>query len=160
MLFRSAAQQVQATALADLATQKTALAQDRNLIDLLVGARPGTVFVSGSVLGAIRALAGMKARVNVIGLVPACENMPGGKAIKPGDVVTSMSGQTVEILNTDAEGRLTLPRAAGEQLVVSAFLPGCARLASATAGARAVLTLTSPSPSAKPACAAAAAAAF
>ena len=63
---------------------------------------------AGSVLGAIRALAGMKAPVNVVGVVPTCENMPGGHAIKPGDVVTTLSGQTVEILNTDAEGRLIL----------------------------------------------------
>ena len=63
---------------------------------------------AGSVLGALRALAGMKAPVNVIGLVPACENMPGGAATRPGDVVTTLSGQTVEILNTDAEGRLIL----------------------------------------------------
>jgi leucyl aminopeptidase len=46
--------------------------------------------------------------LNVVGLIPACENMPDGRAIKPGDVVTSMSGQTIEILNTDAEGRLVL----------------------------------------------------
>ena len=63
---------------------------------------------AGSVLGALRALAGMKAPVNVVGLIPACENMPGGAATKPGDVVTTLSGQTVEILNTDAEGRLIL----------------------------------------------------
>jgi len=63
---------------------------------------------AGSVLGTLRALAGMKAPVNVIGVVPACENMPGGEAARPGDVVTTMSGQTVEILNTDAEGRLIL----------------------------------------------------
>ncbi len=63
---------------------------------------------AGSVLGTIRALAGMRAPVNVIGVVPACENMPGGAATRPGDVVTTMSGQTVEILNTDAEGRLIL----------------------------------------------------
>src|SRR5256886_17124580 len=63
---------------------------------------------AGSVLGAIRALAGMKAPVNVVGIIPACENLPGGHAIKPGDVVTTLSGQTVEILNTDAEGRLIL----------------------------------------------------
>ena len=50
----------------------------------------------------------MKAPVNVIGVVPAVENMPGGGASKPGDVVTTLSGQTVEILNTDAEGRLIL----------------------------------------------------
>jgi leucyl aminopeptidase len=63
---------------------------------------------AGSVLGAMRALAGMRAPVNVIGVVPACENMPGGAATRPGDVVTTLSGQTVEILNTDAEGRLIL----------------------------------------------------
>src|SRR3989441_5892164 len=63
---------------------------------------------AGSVLGAIRALAGMKAPVNVVRIIPSCENMPGGHAIKPGDVVTTLSGQTVEILNTDAEGRLIL----------------------------------------------------
>ena len=63
---------------------------------------------AASVLGAVRALAAMEAPVNVVGLIPACENMPGGAATKPGDVVTTMSGQTVEILNTDAEGRLIL----------------------------------------------------
>src|SRR5438270_4687643 len=63
---------------------------------------------AGSVLGTIRALAGMKAPVNVVGVIPTCENMPGGRAVKPGDVVTTLSGQTVEILNTDAEGRLIL----------------------------------------------------
>ena len=63
---------------------------------------------AGSVLGAIRALAGMKARVNVVGVIPTCENMPGGQATRPGDIVTTLSGQTVEILNTDAEGRLIL----------------------------------------------------
>ena len=63
---------------------------------------------AGSVLGTIRALAGMKAPVNVVGVIPTCENMPGGHAVKPGDVVTTLSGQTVEILNTDAEGRLIL----------------------------------------------------
>ena len=63
---------------------------------------------AGSVLGALRALAGMRAPVNVIGVVPTCENMPDGAATRPGDIVTTMSGQTVEILNTDAEGRLIL----------------------------------------------------
>src|SRR5690606_17935337 len=55
-----------------------------------------------------RALAELKPALNVVGLIPACENMPDGRAVKPGDVVTSMSGQTIEILNTDAEGRLVL----------------------------------------------------
>ncbi len=63
---------------------------------------------AGSVLGAIRALAGMRAPVNVIGVIPTCENMPDGAATRPGDVITTLSGQTVEILNTDAEGRLIL----------------------------------------------------
>ena len=63
---------------------------------------------AASVLGAIRALAAMRAPVNVVGVIPACENMPGGHATRPGDVVTTLSGQTVEILNTDAEGRLIL----------------------------------------------------
>jgi leucyl aminopeptidase len=60
------------------------------------------------VLGVFRALGELQPALNVIGLIPACENMPDGRAIKPGDVVTSMSGQTIEILNTDAEGRLVL----------------------------------------------------
>lgn len=63
---------------------------------------------AASVLGTFRALAELQPVLNVVGLIPACENMPGGRAIKPGDVVTSMSGQTIEILNTDAEGRLVL----------------------------------------------------
>lgn len=63
---------------------------------------------AASVLGVFNALAHLKPAVNVVGLIPACENMPDGKAIKPGDVVTSMNGQTIEILNTDAEGRLVL----------------------------------------------------
>jgi leucyl aminopeptidase len=63
---------------------------------------------AASVLGTFRALAQLQPAINVIGLIPTCENMPSGNAIKPGDVVTSMSGQTIEILNTDAEGRLIL----------------------------------------------------
>ncbi len=63
---------------------------------------------AASVLGTFRALADLQPPINVIGLIPACENMPDGLAIKPGDVVTSMNGQTIEILNTDAEGRLVL----------------------------------------------------
>ena len=63
---------------------------------------------AGSVLGTMRAIAAIAPKVNVIGVIPACENMPSGTATRPGDVVTSMSGQTIEILNTDAEGRLIL----------------------------------------------------
>ncbi len=63
---------------------------------------------AASVLGTLKAVALMKLPLNVIGIVPATENMPGGNAVKPGDIVTTMSGKTVEILNTDAEGRLLL----------------------------------------------------
>jgi leucyl aminopeptidase len=63
---------------------------------------------AASVLGTMKAIAMMKLPLNVVGVVPTTENMPGGNAIKPGDIVTTMSGQTVEILNTDAEGRLIL----------------------------------------------------
>ena len=63
---------------------------------------------AGSVLGTMQAVGEMKLPLNVVGLVPTTENMPGGQATKPGDIVKSMSGQTVEILNTDAEGRLIL----------------------------------------------------
>jgi leucyl aminopeptidase len=63
---------------------------------------------AASVLGTLRAVAELGAKVNVVGIIPACENMPGSRAVKPGDVVSSMSGQTIEILNTDAEGRLIL----------------------------------------------------
>lgn len=63
---------------------------------------------AASVLGTLRAVAELKPKLNLVVIVPSCENMPDGRAIKPGDVVTSMSGQTIEILNTDAEGRLLL----------------------------------------------------
>jgi leucyl aminopeptidase len=61
-----------------------------------------------AVLGALRTVALLKLPINVVVIVAACENMPGGSAVKPADIVTTMSGQTVEILNTDAEGRLVL----------------------------------------------------
>ena len=63
---------------------------------------------AASVLGTLRAVAELKPKLNLVCIVPACENLPGGRAVKPGDVVTSLSGQTIEILNTDAEGRLIL----------------------------------------------------
>jgi leucyl aminopeptidase len=63
---------------------------------------------AASVLGTLHAVAELGAKLNLVCIVPACENMPGGSAVKPGDVVTSLSGQTIEILNTDAEGRLVL----------------------------------------------------
>ncbi|WP_338758480.1 leucyl aminopeptidase [Massilia sp. METH4] len=63
---------------------------------------------AASVLGTFRAIGEMGLKLNVIGIVPACENMPSGRATKPGDIVTSMNGLTIEVLNTDAEGRLIL----------------------------------------------------
>ncbi|HEX3097324.1 MAG TPA: leucyl aminopeptidase [Usitatibacter sp.] len=63
---------------------------------------------AASVLGTMKAAALIELPMNVVGVIPTTENMPGGNAIKPGDIVTTMSGQTVEILNTDAEGRLIL----------------------------------------------------
>ncbi len=63
---------------------------------------------AASVLGTFKAIAEMGLALNVVGIIPTCENMPDGDAIRPGDILTSMSGQTIEVLNTDAEGRLIL----------------------------------------------------
>src|SRR3546814_8626539 len=63
---------------------------------------------AGAVVGTMKALALRKAKANVIGVCGLVENMPDGNAQRPGDVVTSMSGQTIEVINTDAEGRLVL----------------------------------------------------
>ena len=63
---------------------------------------------AASVLGTFKAIAEMNLALNVVGIIPTCENMPDGNAIRPGDVLTSMSGLTIEVLNTDAEGRLIL----------------------------------------------------
>ena len=63
---------------------------------------------AASVLGAFKAIAKMDLKINAVAIIPSVENMPSGSAARPGDVVTSMSGQTIEILNTDAEGRLIL----------------------------------------------------
>jgi len=63
---------------------------------------------AASVLGTLKAAAEMKLPLNIVGIIPATENMPSGSATKPGDIVKSMSGQTIEVLNTDAEGRLIL----------------------------------------------------
>ncbi|MDH3281214.1 MAG: leucyl aminopeptidase [Gammaproteobacteria bacterium] len=78
---------------------KPAQAMDEMKFDMCGGA---------SVLGALKAIAELKLPVNVVGVIPSSENLPDGNANKPGDVVTSMSGQTIEVLNTDAEGRLIL----------------------------------------------------
>jgi leucyl aminopeptidase len=63
---------------------------------------------AGSVLGAMATIGELQAECNVVAVLPACENMPSGRATRPGDIVKSMSGQTIEIINTDAEGRLIL----------------------------------------------------
>lgn len=63
---------------------------------------------AATVLGVFKAIATLKLPINIVGVVPTCENMPNGSATKPGDIVKSMSGQTIEVLNTDAEGRLIL----------------------------------------------------
>jgi leucyl aminopeptidase len=77
---------------------------------------------AASVLGAFQASAEMKLPLNLIAVVPSCENMPSAGALKPGDIITSMSGQTIEVLNTDAEGRLILCDAL---TYVERFNPGC-----------------------------------
>ena len=63
---------------------------------------------AASVLGTMHAIGELRPKINVVALIPTCENMPSSRAVKPGDVVRSLSGQTIEILNTDAEGRLIL----------------------------------------------------
>jgi len=77
---------------------------------------------AASVFGTMQAIAELSPKLNIIGVVAAAENMPGGDAARPGDVVTSMSGQTIEILNTDAEGRLVLCDAL---TYVEEFKPDC-----------------------------------
>jgi leucyl aminopeptidase len=78
---------------------------------------------AAAVIGTMMALAGRKAKVNVVGVVGLVENMPSGTAQRPGDVVKTMSGQTVEVLNTDAEGRLVLADALW--YTKSRFKPKC-----------------------------------
>jgi leucyl aminopeptidase len=68
----------------------------------------GDMSGGASVIAALKAIAELKPRINVTGIVPATENMPGGAAIKPGDVLVAMNGKTIEVINTDAEGRLIL----------------------------------------------------
>jgi leucyl aminopeptidase len=68
----------------------------------------GDMAGGASVIGAMKAIGRLKPRINVVGMVAATENMPGGSAQRPGDVVKSMSGKTIEVINTDAEGRLVL----------------------------------------------------
>ena len=78
---------------------KPAEGMDRMKTDMSGGA---------AVIGAMRAISLLNAPIDVVGLIPAAENMPGGRAVKPGDVLTGAGGKTVEVINTDAEGRLVL----------------------------------------------------
>ena len=71
-------------------------------------AMKGDMAGGASVIAAMRAIGSLKPRINVTGLIAATENMPGGRAQRPGDVVTAMNGKTIEVINTDAEGRLVL----------------------------------------------------
>ncbi len=73
-----------------------------------MGEMKGDMAGGASVIAAMGAIAKLKPRVNVIGIVPATENMPSGNATKPGDVLETMLGKTIEVVNTDAEGRLVL----------------------------------------------------
>jgi len=73
----------------------------------------GDMAGGAAVMAAISAASQLKARINVVAIVPATENLPGGSALKPGDVVTAMNGKTIEIISTDAEGRLVLADALG-----------------------------------------------
>jgi leucyl aminopeptidase len=68
----------------------------------------GDMAGGAAVIAAMRAIAEFKAKINVTGLIPATENLPGGAALKPGDVLKAMNGKTIEVVNTDAEGRLIL----------------------------------------------------
>ena len=94
---------------------------------------------AAAVIGAVRAIAELKLPIRVTGWVPAAENMPGGAAQRPGDVITVFGGMTVEVLNTDAEGRLVLADALGlavrespDLIVDAATLTGAQRLALGT----------------------------
>jgi len=73
----------------------------------------GDMAGGASVIAALTAIAQLKLKLNVTAIVPATENLPGGSALKPGDIITTMSGKTIEVLNTDAEGRLILSDALG-----------------------------------------------
>jgi len=92
---------------------------------------------SGVVLGVMKAIAAIKPKMNVIAAIPSTENMPGGKAVKPGDILTAYNGKTIEVLNTDAEGRLILADALAyvskhydpEYILDFATLPGAVGVA-------------------------------
>jgi len=96
----------------------------------------GDMAGGAAVMAAMAAIAGLKPRVNVMALIPATENLPDGKALKPGDVLTAMNGKTIEIISTDAEGRLILADAlsyarkqGARKMVDAATLTGACRIA-------------------------------
>jgi len=78
-----------------------------------MGEMKGDMAGGAAVMAAISAIAQLKSKTNVMALIPATENLPGGSALKPGDILTAMNGKTIEIISTDAEGRLTLADALG-----------------------------------------------
>ncbi|GAG12310.1 unnamed protein product, partial [marine sediment metagenome] len=78
-----------------------------------MGEMKGDMAGGAAVMAAISAIAQLKPQINVIAIVPATENLPSGSALKPGDILTAMNGKTIEIISTDAEGRLTLADALG-----------------------------------------------
>jgi leucyl aminopeptidase len=91
---------------------------------------------AAAMLGAMRAIAQLQPKVNVVGIAPLVENMPSGRALKPGDVIKGMSGRSIEVLNTDAEGRLILSdaltyarRLGATELVDLATLTGAVSIA-------------------------------
>ncbi len=101
-----------------------------------MGEMKGDMAGGASVIAAMSAIARLKPRINVLALIPATENLPGGTALKPGDVLTAMEGKTIEIISTDAEGRLVLAdalgyaRKHGAKLIVDvATLTGAMRVA-------------------------------
>jgi len=96
----------------------------------------GDMAGGAAVMAAISAVAQLKPKINVMAIIPATENLPSGKALKPGDILTAMSGKTIEIISTDAEGRLILADALGyakklgtKHIVDVATLTGAMRVA-------------------------------
>ena len=95
----------------------------------------GDMAGGAAVMAAMGAIAQLKPKINVIAIIPAMENLPGGNALKPGDILTAMNGKTIEIISTDAEGRLILADALGykklgaKSIVDVATLTGACRVA-------------------------------
>ena len=101
-----------------------------------MGEMKGDMAGGAAVMAAMRAIAQFKPRINVVAVIPATENLPDGSALKPGDILTAMSGKTIEIVSTDAEGRLILADALGyakklgvKRIVDVATLTGACRIA-------------------------------